>query len=228
MHLCYYMNLNHQLNINLLHKQVHLIDQYLLWLLKLTDKYSKVWLKQKKKLNKPVIIYFFFNLINFIVSFFFLFNLAAEKALRSFSDLPFQLPDDTTTNETETLITTLNTDNDLSNNSSIASTENNDNHPRVTSSPNIAEPREIQSGLSPLYLLNQLKRDAQFELLSDHSSSSSIPTEQHEFKIAVIVDGKRFIGIGRNKKLAKTKAAQLALEKLFGMCFDKEGKKNES
>jgi dsRNA-specific ribonuclease len=43
--------------------------------------------------------------------------------------------------------------------------------------------------------------------------------------MAVIVDGQRFIGTGRSKKIAKTKAAQLALEKLFGMCFDKEGKK---
>jgi hypothetical protein len=66
-----------------------------------------------------------------------------------------------------------------------------------------------------------LKRDAQYEdVLSEESSS-----EPKEFKMAVIVDGQRFLGSGRNKRTAKIKAAQLALEKLFGMCFDKEGKK---
>ncbi len=50
--------------------------------------------------------------------------------------------------------------------------------------------------------------------------------QQREFKFAVIIDGQRFIGVGRNKKIAKTRAAQFALEKLFGMCFDKEGKKS--
>ncbi|CAF0742208.1 unnamed protein product [Rotaria sordida] len=157
---------------------------------------------------------------------------AAEKALRSFSDLPFQLPDDlaneseATTATTTTTTTTVNTDNDITNDSSSLLIENNDNIQRTTQSPNIVEPREIQSGLSPLYLLNQLKRDAQFEAITDEASSSSsllTTNEQREFKFAVIVDGQRFIGMGRNKKIAKTRAAQLALEKLFGMCFDKEG-----
>ncbi|CAF4013522.1 unnamed protein product, partial [Rotaria sordida] len=156
---------------------------------------------------------------------------AAEKALRSFSDLPFQLPDDlaneseATTATTTTTTTTVNTDNDITNDSSSLLIENNDNIQRTTQSPNIVEPREIQSGLSPLYLLNQLKRDAQFEAITDEASSSSsllTTNEQREFKFAVIVDGQRFIGMGRNKKIAKTRAAQLALEKLFGMCFDKE------
>jgi hypothetical protein len=151
-------------------------------------------------------------------------NLAAEKALRSFSDLPFQLSDDTPT-EHEGTTTILNTDNDVSNINDTSSSENNDNTQRTTTtSPNVAEPREIQSGLSPLYLLNQLKRDAQYEAILDESLSVST-NDPHEFKMAVIVDGQRFIGTGRSKKIAKTKAAQLALEKLFGMCFDKEGKK---
>jgi dsRNA-specific ribonuclease len=89
--------------------------------------------------------------------------------------------------------------------------ENTDNIQRTTTSPNVVEPREIQSGLSPLYLLNQLKRDAQFEAITDEASTSSA-IEQREFKFAVIVDGQRFIGVGRNKKIAKTRAAQFALE----------------
>ncbi|UJR36349.1 hypothetical protein I4U23_029076 [Adineta vaga] len=155
---------------------------------------------------------------------------AAEKALRSFSDLPLQLFDDvpnepettTTTTTTSTAAITINTDIDIINTNTSSSTINSDTIPRTTSSPFVVEPREIQSGLSPLYLLNQLKRDAQFEEIVDETLSLSI-NEQREFKFAITVDGQRFIGTGRSKKLAKTKAAQSILEKLFGMCFDKEG-----
>lgn len=147
-----------------------------------------------------------------------LIYLAAEKALRSFSDLPFQLPDDI---PKESDSTALHTENNGITNHSILSTEITDQNARTSVSPNIAEPREIQSGLGPLYLLNQLKRDAQYEEILDDNSTNS---EQRDFKMAVIVDGQRFLGSGRSKKLAKTKAAQAALEKLFGMCFDKEGK----
>lgn len=106
-----------------------------------------------------------------------------------------------------------------------STTVNTDDIPRTTSSPMAFEPREIQSGLSPLYLLNQLKRDALFEEITDDAlSSSTVTNEQREFKFAITVDGQRFVGSGRSKKIAKTKAAQLILEKLFGMCFDKEGR----
>lgn len=163
----------------------------------------------KKKFN-------YFNYFSFLI-------LAAEKALRSFSDLPFQLPDDVASQSESTTI--ANIDSDAKNDNSSLSNDSNENIQRTTPSPNVVEPREIQSGLSPLYLLNQLKRDAQFEEITDEASSSSSLTtsEPREFKFAVIVDDQRFIGTGRNKKMAKTRAAQLALEKLFGMCFDKEG-----
>ena len=101
-----------------------------------------------------------------------------------------------------------------------SSADNDDSSARASTSLQATEPHEIQSGLSPLYLLNQLRRDAQFEALPDEPSISN---EQREFKFAVIVDGHRFIGAGRNKRVAKMRAAQSALEKVFGMCFDKEG-----
>ncbi|CAF1356519.1 unnamed protein product [Adineta ricciae] len=159
---------------------------------------------------------------------------AAEKALRSFADLPFQLSDDvpiepetttTTTAAAATTTTTItNTDIDMTNLNASSTTLNTDDILRTTSSPMVVEPREIQSGLSPLYLLNQLKRDALFEEITDDAlSSSETANEQREFKFAITVDGQRFVGSGRSKKIAKTKAAQLILEKLFGMCFDKEG-----
>jgi len=48
-----------------------------------------------------------------------------HKALRSFSDLPFQLPDDTPNESEATTTTTINTDNDVSNINSTSSIEYN-------------------------------------------------------------------------------------------------------
>ena len=42
------------------------------------------------------------------------------------------------------------------------------------------------------------------------------------FNLAVEIDGKRFEGSARNKKLAKSRCAQAALSKLFGMDFTKK------
>lgn len=148
--------------------------------------------------------------------------LAAEKALRSFSDLPFPLTDDPTGGSES--VATVPSDVDADNVHPSSSIDTDDRQTRTTTSPQLAEPREIQSGYSPLYLLNQLKRDAQFEVIADEPTSSSLVNDQNEFKFAVIIDGQRFVGSGRSKKVAKTRAAQSALEKLFGMCFDKEGK----
>ena len=49
------------------------------------------------------------------------------------------------------------------------------------------------------------------------------------FNLAVEIDGKRFEGSARNKKLAKSRCAQAALTKLFGMDFTKtKGKKKST
>jgi dsRNA-specific ribonuclease len=111
--------------------------------------------------------------------------------------------------------TTINTDNDRLNTS--AENNNNDNVQYNTTESDV-----IQSDSSPLHLLNQLKPDTQFEEITDE-----IISERHEFKFAIIVDNQRFIGSGQSKEIAKTKAAELALEKLFDMCFDKQGKINQ-
>lgn len=69
-----------------------------------------------------------------------------------------------------------------------------------------------------------MKRDARFEeLVDDEKSTNNCNGVDQEFRFVVFVDEQKFFGFGRNKKLAKTRAAQSALEKLFGMCFDKEG-----
>jgi dsRNA-specific ribonuclease len=110
--------------------------------------------------------------------------------------------------------TTINTDNDRLN----TSAEINNNNIQY----NTTESDVIPSDSSPLHLLNQLKPDTQFEEITDE-----IVSERHEFKFAIVLDNQRFIGSGQSKEIAKTKAAEFALEKLFGMCFDKEGKINQ-
>ncbi|CAF3615174.1 unnamed protein product [Rotaria sordida] len=121
---------------------------------------------------------------------------AAEKALQSFSQLPFSLFDNLT---------------NINNNLSNKSIENNNNNNNQS---NISESYENQN---PFYILKQLKQNLQCEEITNE-----IITEQNEFKFTIIIDDQRFIGIGQNKNIAKTKAAQRALEKLFGMCFHKE------
>ncbi|CAF4702538.1 unnamed protein product, partial [Rotaria sp. Silwood2] len=63
----------------------------------------------------------------------------------------------------------------------------------------------------------QLKQNFQCEEITNE-----IISEQNEFKFTIIIDDEHFIGIGENKNIAKTKAAQYALEKLFGMSFNKK------
>jgi hypothetical protein len=185
--------------------------------------YSKVWHKQRKKLNKPVNSREKRNderLCHHSIASI-LVVLAADKALRSFSDLPFPLSDES--NNLSDPLTSQETVNDVNHSHQSVSIDNNDSQTcRTYASPMHCEPREIQSGLSPLYLLNQLKRDTKFEFIVENSTS--MIDEQHEFQVVAIIDEHRFVGTGRSKRIAKTRAAQLALEKLFGMCFDKEGK----
>ncbi|CAF0751309.1 unnamed protein product [Didymodactylos carnosus] len=159
-------------------------------------------------------------------------QLAAEKALRSFVQLPFPL-ESTNNNDNQSGQEYQNTQDDETILTNVIDDSNidemningvNDNIIANQNQQQSNEPKEIQSGMGPLYILNQLKRDAKFELINDNIISNEImPNEVNEFKFSVMIDGQTFIGIGRNKKLAKTRAAQLALEKMYGMCFDKEG-----
>ncbi|CAF0879386.1 unnamed protein product [Didymodactylos carnosus] len=154
-------------------------------------------------------------------------QLAAEKALRSFVQLPFPFESTSTSDDQieqecqksqdeDTISTNITDDSNIDNITlnNIITTNQNQQPPN--------EPKEIQSGMGPLYILNQLKRGAKFELINDNVTTGET-TEVKEFKFSVMIDGQTFIGIGRSKKLAKTRAAQLGLEKIYGMCFDKEG-----
>lgn len=101
-------------------------------------------------------------------------KLAAEKALRSFAELPTPFFEQTT-DKSETHSTGM-----------------------------------AKSALEEsLDLIYQLKPEARFETTVNDLSS--------EFEVALIIDEQRFIGTGEDEAVAKTKAVQLALEKVLGI-----------
>ncbi|CAF3662694.1 unnamed protein product [Rotaria socialis] len=110
---------------------------------------------------------------------------AAEKALQSFSELPFSLLGNVTN---EVIPTNINTDSN-----------------------------ENRCDQNPFYLLTQLKQNLKCEEIINEKIS-----ESNEFKTTILIDDQCFIGIGHDQNASKIKAAEYALEKLFGMCFHKE------
>jgi double stranded RNA-specific editase B len=67
---------------------------------------------------------------------------------------------------------------------------------------------------NPVMLLNEMKPGLKYEFVSETGESHS-----KNFVMSVGVDGKAFTGSGRNKKLAKARAAQVALSTLYDMDF---------
>ncbi|XP_076437399.1 LOW QUALITY PROTEIN: double-stranded RNA-specific editase 1-like [Babylonia areolata] len=67
---------------------------------------------------------------------------------------------------------------------------------------------------NPVMILNEMKPGLKYEFVSETGESHS-----KCFCMAVEVDGKRFEGSGRNKKIAKSRAAQAALRSVFGLEF---------
>lgn len=74
---------------------------------------------------------------------------------------------------------------------------------------------------NPVMILNEMRPGLKYEFVSETGESHS-----KCFTMAVIVDGQTFQGSGRNKKVAKTRAAQAALVKVFGLDFPHEPGKN--
>ncbi|XP_036375146.1 double-stranded RNA-specific editase B2-like [Megalops cyprinoides] len=70
-----------------------------------------------------------------------------------------------------------------------------------------------EGGKSPVALLNELRPGLRYACLADGTGSGRV----RSFVMAVRVDGRIFEGCGRSKKLAKTQAAQAALQALFGI-----------
>lgn len=71
------------------------------------------------------------------------------------------------------------------------------------------------SGKNPVMILNELRPGLKYEFVSESGESHA-----KNFVMAVTVDSQTFEGSGRNKKLAKARAAQAALSALFNMQLD--------
>lgn len=85
----------------------------------------------------------------------------------------------------------------------------------IQSSLPVPSPYPLTSGKNPVMILNELRPGLKYEFLSESGESHA-----KNFVMAVSVDGQMFEGSGRNKKLAKARAAQSALASLFNMQLD--------
>uniref|UniRef100_A0A8C9FXM7 DRBM domain-containing protein n=1 Tax=Pavo cristatus TaxID=9049 RepID=A0A8C9FXM7_PAVCR len=75
-------------------------------------------------------------------------------------------------------------------------------------------PYPTASGKNPVMILNELRPGLKYEFLSESGESHA-----KNFVMAVAVDGQTFEGSGRNKKLAKARAAQSALKNSHSFAF---------
>ncbi|XP_041434159.1 double-stranded RNA-specific editase 1 isoform X2 [Xenopus laevis] len=71
------------------------------------------------------------------------------------------------------------------------------------------------SGKNPVMILNELRPGLKYDFVSESGESHA-----KNFVMSVTVDNETFEGSGRNKKLAKARAAQSALASLFNMHLD--------
>ncbi|XP_062604715.1 double-stranded RNA-specific editase 1-like isoform X2 [Saccostrea cucullata] len=72
----------------------------------------------------------------------------------------------------------------------------------------------VPDGKNPVMILNELRPGLKYDFVKEHGESHA-----KHFVMSVVVDGVKFEGSGRNKKLAKSRAAQMALTKLFNLEF---------
>ena len=70
------------------------------------------------------------------------------------------------------------------------------------------------AGKNPVMILNEIRPGTKYEFVSETGESHA-----KNFVMSVTVDGETFQGSGRNKKLAKARAAQAALQKIFNLEF---------
>uniref|UniRef100_A0A8C4PZH1 Adenosine deaminase RNA specific B1 n=1 Tax=Eptatretus burgeri TaxID=7764 RepID=A0A8C4PZH1_EPTBU len=71
-------------------------------------------------------------------------------------------------------------------------------------------------GKNPVMILNELRPSLIYEFVSESGESHA-----KNFVMSVVIDGMVFRGSGRNKRLAKARAAQAALQSLFAMELDR-------
>ncbi|XP_069119891.1 double-stranded RNA-specific editase 1-like isoform X2 [Argopecten irradians] len=150
---------------------------------------------------------------------------AAEKALKSFVQFPNAaeahkaMGRDITTDDF-TSDTANNSNNELlfndfeahnnSTSGSFAPMEQNGSSKPKRKSAIPAQP----DGKNPVMILNELRPGLKYEYVGERGESHA-----KSFEMSVTVDGEVFTGSGRNKKMAKSRAAQAALTKIFHLEF---------
>ncbi|KAI3365930.1 hypothetical protein L3Q82_009694 [Scortum barcoo] len=90
--------------------------------------------------------------------------------------------------------------------------------PNLLQAPSSPAPSTFVSptrGKNPVMILNELRPGLKYDFVSESGESHS-----KNFVMSVTVDAQNFQGYGRNKKLAKARAAQAALSALFNMQLD--------
>ncbi len=96
----------------------------------------------------------------------------------------------------------------------VALKNNNRSHPHLPLPPALTMP-PTGSGKNAVMILNELRPGLKYEFVTESGESHA-----KNFIMAVTVDTQMFQGSGRNKKLAKARAAQAALLGLFNMQLD--------
>ena len=76
------------------------------------------------------------------------------------------------------------------------------------------KPIKNTEGKHPVVVLNELKPDLKYNLESETGDNHT-----KTFTISVEVDGEKFEGTAKNKKMAKARAAQAALTKIFNLSY---------
>lgn len=96
----------------------------------------------------------------------------------------------------------------------VALKNNNRSHPPLPLPPPLTT-APTGSGKNAVMILNELRPGLKYEFVAESGESHA-----KNFIMAVTVDTQMFQGSGRNKKLAKARAAQAALSGLFNMQLD--------
>lgn len=154
---------------------------------------------------------------------------AAEKALRSFVQFPnaseahvamgrtFSINTDFTSDQADFPDVLFNGFETPHNRFCPVSSTNGALHPRPECLTPVTAPQTalVGHGKNAVMILNELRPGLRYEFVAESGESHA-----KNFVMAVTVDSQVFQGSGRNKKLAKARAAQAALLGLFNMQLD--------
>ncbi|KAK1344253.1 hypothetical protein QTO34_014818 [Cnephaeus nilssonii] len=143
---------------------------------------------------------------------------AAEKALRSFADFPdalfngFETPD---RSEVPFYVGSNGGDDSFSSSGDLSLSASPVPASLVQPPLPVLPPFPPPAGKNPVMILNELRPGLKYDFLSESGESHA-----KNFVMSVVVDGQFFEGSGRNKKLAKARAAQSALATIFNLHLD--------